>query len=82
MKTLIEGAGQVFVTTHSATVVSASEPASLWYIDSAGSIGNLPKSKIARHQSVDPEAFLSRLTIVAEGATEVGFGCATGQIRT
>lgn len=73
MKTLIEGAGQAFVTTHSATVVSASEPASLWYIDSAGSIGNLPKSKIARHQSVDPEAFLSRLTIVAEGATEVGF---------
>lgn len=73
MKTLIGVAGQAFVTTHSSTVVGASELASLWYIDSEGSIGNLPKNKIARHQSMDPEAFLSKLTIVAEGATELGF---------
>jgi putative ATP-dependent endonuclease of OLD family len=73
MKTLIESTGQAFVTTHSSTVVSASGPASLWYIDSTGSIGALPRDKVERHQSADPEAFLSRLTIVAEGSTEVGF---------
>ncbi len=73
MKTLIEGPGQTFITTHSSTVVGSSEHASLWYIDSAGKIGGLPRDKISRHQSTDPEAFLARLTIVAEGATEVGF---------
>jgi putative ATP-dependent endonuclease of OLD family len=73
MKTLIESAGQAFVTTHSSTVVSASGPTSLWYIDSTGSIGALPRDKVERHQSADPETFLSRLTIGAEGATEVGF---------
>jgi putative ATP-dependent endonuclease of the OLD family len=33
----------------------------------------LSRDKIAKHQAKDPEAFLARLTIVAEGATEVGF---------
>lgn len=70
---LLEGSGQAFVTTHSATVVSAAETAELWYVDAAGQIGTLPRDKIGRHQSTDPEAFLARLTIVAEGATEVGF---------
>lgn len=64
---------QSFVTTHSAPVIAAATDATLWYIDATGAIGELPKDKIALHQRKDPESFLSRLTVVAEGATEVGF---------
>jgi len=34
---------------------------------------SLEPAKIARHRNSDPETFLARLTIVAEGLTEVGF---------
>ena len=64
---------QSFVTTHSAAVISAAAGTSLWYIDAQGSIGNLPATKVARHQAKDPEAFLTRLSVVADGITEVGF---------
>jgi putative ATP-dependent endonuclease of OLD family len=67
------GACQVFATTHSAAALSAATGATLWYVDHAGAIGRLDSSKIARHQKRDPETFLSRLAVVAEGATEVGF---------
>lgn len=65
--------GQTFVTTHSASVLSAASAASVWYVDTGGQVRELPKGKIARHVARDPEAFLARLAIVAEGATEVGF---------
>lgn len=64
---------QVFMTTHSATVLSAASGAALWYVDGAGKIGQLPADKVARHQADDPETFLARLAVVAEGITEVGF---------
>jgi putative ATP-dependent endonuclease of the OLD family len=67
------GASQVFVTTHSAAALSAATGAALWYLDHAGALGRLDSSKVARHQKRDPETFLSRLAVVAEGATEVGF---------
>lgn len=67
------GTSQVFVTTHSAAAVSAAVRASLWYIDHAGAIGRLDSNKSIRHQKRDPETFLSRLAIVGEGATELGF---------
>lgn len=68
------GPGQTFITTHSASVLSAAATAaSAWYVDTGGRVGSLPKDKVARHLSRDPEAFLARLAIVAEGATEVGF---------
>jgi len=66
-------ASQVFVTTHSPSVIAAASKASFWYIDQAGSIGPLDAKKLGRHRETDPEAFLSRLAIVAEGITEVGF---------
>src|SRR5207244_6835467 len=47
--------------------------ASLWYIDAASTVGRLPRQKISRQQARDPETFLARLTLVAEGAAEVGF---------
>lgn len=66
-------ATQSFVTTHSAVAISASDQAHLWYLDAAGNIGGLPRERIARQQERDPETFLCRLAIIAEGLTEKGF---------
>jgi putative ATP-dependent endonuclease of the OLD family len=73
MEKLQAGSGQVFLTTHSAAAISAVTEAALWYVDHTGAIGRLVSDKIAKHQRRDPETFLARLAIVAEGATEVGF---------
>lgn len=73
---LQSGASQVFVTTHSPAAISATSEASLWYVDHKGTIGPLDATKIASHRVTDPDTFLSRLAIVAEGATEVGFATA------
>lgn len=70
---LQSGASQVFITTHSAAALSAATSATLWYVDHTGAIGQLNSSKIGAHQKRDPETFLSRLAIVGEGITEVGF---------
>lgn len=64
---------QSFVTTHSAVAINAADEASLWYLDASGQIGSLPREKIARQQDRDPETFLSRFAVIAEGPTEVGF---------
>ncbi len=64
---------QCFVTTHSPFAINAATESSLWYLDSKGNIGGINRSKIKRQQDRDPETFLSRLAIIAEGATEVGF---------
>jgi putative ATP-dependent endonuclease of OLD family len=72
MAELQKGMSQVFLTTHSATALSAASNAALWYVDSKGAIGRLPESIIS-HRKRDPEIFLSRITIVAEGPTELGF---------
>src|SRR3954447_5144453 len=73
VKKLQSGSPQVFITTHSAAAISAADKAALWFVDHAGNIGRLDSVKIDKHRERDPETFLSRLTIVAEGATEVGF---------
>jgi putative ATP-dependent endonuclease of OLD family len=70
---LQSGTSQVFMTTHSAVAISASIKSNIWYLDAKGAIGRLQRDKISRHQRHDPETFLSRLTIVAEGAAEKGF---------
>lgn len=64
---------QTFVTTHSAVVISAATSGTLWYLDSKGNIGELSKVKVERQQQRDPETFLARLAVIAEGPTEVGF---------
>jgi putative ATP-dependent endonuclease of OLD family len=64
---------QIFVTTHSTSIISASTASTLWYVDVAGAIGQLPAAKIKGHQKRDPETFLARLSIVVEGITEAGF---------
>lgn len=70
---LQSGNSQVFLTTHSAVAISAATSASVWYLDHAGHLGCLDHAKIVKHQRLQPETFLSRLAIVAEGAAEVGF---------
>lgn len=69
---LLKGQSQAFVTTHSAAALSAAAQTNLWHLDSNGKIGRIPTS-VAGHLKRDPEIFLARLPIVAEGATEFGF---------
>jgi putative ATP-dependent endonuclease of the OLD family len=73
MGNLLAGASQVFLTTHSPGAISAAADASLWYVDHCGGIGQLASAHVERQRKHDPECFLARLTIVAEGVTELGF---------
>ncbi len=72
MAKLQTGDSQVFLTTHSAAALSAAGNATIWHMDSEGKIGELPDS-VAAHLRRDPETFLARIAIIAEGPTEVGF---------
>ena len=67
---------QVFVTTHSPSAIAAASFARFWYVDHAGRIGPLEETKTARHRTNDPNAYLARLAIIAEGKSEVGFASA------
>jgi putative ATP-dependent endonuclease of OLD family len=73
INSLHAAAHQTFVTTHSPVAISCAKEAHLWYLDSVGNIGELPYAKIASQQRRDPETFLAKLAVIAEGATEVGF---------
>lgn len=72
MMELLTRPSQVFVTTHSASVLKAASSASLWHLSQTGTTGLLKRSAASLRTS-DPEALLARVTIVAEGVTEVGF---------
>lgn len=63
---------QVFVTTHSPVVLSAATDATFWYLDAAGVLGCVARGA-NEHRLREPEAYLSRLAVIAEGATEIGF---------
>ena len=64
---------QSFVTTHSPVAIECSEGAQLWYVDAECGIGALDRDKTATHQRRDPETFLSKVSAIVEGETEVGF---------
>ncbi|MHB2168964.1 ATP-dependent nuclease [Alsobacter sp. R-9] len=72
LRQLQDGASQVFLTTHSATALRALSKAGLWLMDSAGNLGELAEVVI-KHATQEPETLLSRLTILCEGKTEIGF---------
>lgn len=72
MADLQTNGSQVFLTTHSAAALSAATTASVWYLDSGHNIGLL-HADLSHHLRHNPEAFLSRLTIICEGPTEMGF---------
>jgi len=73
MNSLLGGKSQVFVTTHSPSAISAASGASLWFIDHVGQIGELASAETTKHRKSDPETFLARFAVVAEGSTEFGF---------
>jgi putative ATP-dependent endonuclease of OLD family len=73
IEALQAGKSQAFVTTHSPSAISAASTASVWYVDHAGGIGHLASAAVERQRKGDPETFLARLAVVAEGATEYGF---------
>lgn len=73
VSSLLKSDSQCFVTTHSPVAISCSEGAQLWYIDAAGNLGTLDREKTTTHQRRDPETFLSRVSVIVEGETEVGF---------
>jgi putative ATP-dependent endonuclease of the OLD family len=73
VRALREASSQAFVTTHSAAALRAAEGCAFWYLDAGGNIGPLAGEALLRQLLRDPEAFLSRFTVVAEGATEAGF---------
>lgn len=73
IRQLLAQPGQRFVTTHSPVVIAASGKASLWYMAADAVIGGLPHDAIRQQQVRDPETFLSKYPLIAEGPTEVGF---------
>jgi putative ATP-dependent endonuclease of OLD family len=73
MNSLLGGQSQIFITTHSPSAISAASGGSLWYIDHTSKVGQLASAEITRHRQNDPETFLARLAVVAEGVTEFGF---------
>ena len=73
IKVLRERHSQTFLTTHSPVAIACAGQAHLWYLDSKGDIGALPHEKIGPQQPRDPETFLARVAVIAEGPTEVGF---------
>jgi putative ATP-dependent endonuclease of OLD family len=70
---LQSGKSQAFITTHSPAAISATVTGTLWYVGHDGRVGPLDAKKISDHRKKDPDTFLSRLAIIAEGVTEVGF---------
>ena len=73
MTKLQEDAAQTFVTTHSPFVISSLKNTGLWHMGFDGSIGALDRGKIDNQLQRDPETFLAKSVVIAEGDTEVGF---------
>ena len=73
VKRLRDKGSQTFATTHSPFIIAAGAGAAFWFVDHEGTIGPLDGKKIERTRAADPSVFLSRLAVIAEGATEVGF---------
>ena len=67
------GPSQVMMTTHSAPALASAKPATIWYLTQSHLITELAGTRAVQLQQRDPEAFLSRLTLICEGPTEVGF---------
>jgi len=73
LNSLTQQHNQVFVTTHSPVAISSVPEASLWYMDSNSKLGALRSDLVSTQQKNDPETFLARVAVIAEGLTEVGF---------
>lgn len=73
IKSLEQQSKQSFLTTHSAIAIGSADEAALWYMDLNQNLKELSRNQVASLQRREPETFLSRLAVLAEGATEAGF---------
>ncbi len=69
---LVDPGGQAFLTTHSSAVVGALQSNELWRVDRDG-VRELADPLIQKVMRSAPDALLSRLPVLSEGATEAGF---------
>lgn len=69
---LQKSGSQVFMTTHSPSVLEAADDATFWHMAVDGRIGEVA-ARASKHRLRHSEAYLARLAVVAEGATELGF---------
>jgi putative ATP-dependent endonuclease of OLD family len=65
--------GQVFLTTHSLAILSSLPDGSVWRMRGSQEPLRFDNEVLTRLLKDDPEAFLSRVPIICEGATEMGF---------
>ncbi|MDB5440418.1 MAG: hypothetical protein JWM33_2845, partial [Caulobacteraceae bacterium] len=70
---LARGPSQVFMTTHSGPALGAAQPSTVWHLTRRHEVSELTRPRSRQLLERDPEAFLARLTVVAEGPTEIGF---------
>ncbi len=73
MERLQSDSSQKFVTTHSPFIINSLKDTGLWYVGFDGKIGELDGNKIHSQLQRDPETFLAKSVVIAEGDTEVGF---------
>lgn len=73
MVKLQEDSAQTFVTTHSPFVINSLKDVGLWHMGFDGKIGELDRDKVHSQLLRDPETFLAKSVVIAEGDTEVGF---------
>lgn len=73
VRNLVRDGGQAFMTTHSPAVLARLSKGEAWRLRRQGDHSIQPiRGHVERLMHRDPEALLSRLPIVCEGATEVG----------
>lgn len=73
LRRLIMPGGQAFLTTHSPAILDSLDPGELWLLragESPISLGADPIADVVRRA---PDALLSRILVLCEGRTEVGF---------
>lgn len=63
---------QLFVTTHSPTLLKALASGNVWRTDSGSTASLLGDQAVRDLMKADPEAFFSPLPLICEGATECG----------
>ena len=69
----IKNKGQALIATSSTEILRISDNSAIWFVGPKGKTGRMEGSRITQHKKFHPSTFFSNLTIIGEGATEVGF---------
>lgn len=73
LRELVSGRGQAFLTTHSPAVVRVMQAGELWFLRGGTNPAPLDGEGIESLIRTAPDSLLSRLPVICEGPTEVGF---------